>query len=980
MTEPRVTLPHDHVRSHLPRVHDHISRANSDRLDRILELFNAPQQTVISLESCLDAVAPLKKDDRQKQQADLRQFRQHLKKSFDQCGLGIELTVDSRKRDIPADRECWFTGPPINRTVEQVEQFSESAASSDGIEPVEPRGVNSNLIGRLAARCCVLSAEGDNQLAAKLVDLLKRQLLAQAEFAYDVWSRDSVVAGENLRAQQQAAADRADVVLTLVSPSFLADQELRSLHEARSESVIPVSLKPIAETQDQVCLADCELFAVKLARSRKPFERCDGPQRETFAQQLFSLVQDRMLALRRLQKPVLSQDSAAFNDETARELTELFVANDPDDPIEPRGTQARFGEDVTKRKLDSEAAGSVLMFDALEAWVHDPNAAVYAAILGESGIGKTTLLKQMTLRMIDQRKQDRSLPLPIYIDLRLFVPTIQEQKKVPTNLVELLDEVLGRATHRGDVSGISGEDIVRMVQQDGAILIFDGLDEKLVHLDENQGMALMRVLWEALPFSVVRKQRREAAVRHGRVVFSCRSHYFKSLREQNALFLGEEREELAAKDYCAWVLLPFNEDQVREYLRRQIGEDKVEPAIELFRSVHNLEDLSGRPLLLSMMVPQIDALEQKRLRGEPVFGVTLYDMLVERWLHRDGGKHHIRPEDKVTLMQNISAAMWADGRREWNWNEVRDWLATQLVRTDVLRARYRDIAFEILEEDFRTATFVLRPSQSLNSFRFAHTSLQEYFLACFLKECLLNGESAGWNLPLPSMETLEFLGQLIAVEKNGEQEDERRYERCLQTLSGILSREHDGGLQAAVVAFRYWLLAIEKELPEPTPRQVNLAGANLYGLHIKGRLPDRRLNLVRANLQGCNLRSVRFENVDLSGADLSGVQGEAAEFLNVQAPRVNIADSDLTGSLWRRSNVSGMTGRDSATLRSCHWLDCRLDGLLIPSLLADNGVVSDPATPQTSHPVSSRAGLHTFEGHSSNVLSCGFSPDGTSIV
>jgi len=215
-------------------------------------------------------------------------------------------------------------------------------------------------------------------------------------------------------------------------------------------------------------------------------------------------------------------------------------------------------------------------------------------------------------------------------------------------------------------------------------------------------------------------------------------------------------------------------------------------------------------------------------------------------------------------------------------------------------------------------------------------------------------------------------------------DDERRYEKCLQTLSGILSREHDGRLQAAVVAFRYWLLAIEKELPEPTPRQVNLAGANLYGLHIKGRLPDRRLNLVRANLQGCNLRSVRFENVDLTGADLSGVQGEAAEFLNVQAPRVNIADSDLTGSLWRRSNVSGMTGRDSATLRSCHWLDCRLDcrldGLLIPSLLADIGVASDPATPQTSHPVSSRVGLHTFEGHSNGVWSCGFSPDGTSIV
>ena len=134
-----------------------------------------------------------------------------------------------------------------------------------------------------------------------------------------------------------------------------------------------------------------------------------------------------------------------------------------------------------------------------------------------------------------------------------------------------------------------------------------------------------------------------------------------------------------------------------------------------------------------MMVPQIDALEQTRLRGEPVFGVTLYELLVGKWLTRDSGKHYIRPEDKVTLMQDIAAAMWADGRREWEWTEVRDWLTLHVEHSPLLKTRYGKVD-EVFEEDFRTATFVLRPGETSSRFRFAHTSLQEYFLACHLRD------------------------------------------------------------------------------------------------------------------------------------------------------------------------------------------------------------------------------------------------------
>ena len=43
---------------------------------------------------------------------------------------------------------------------------------------------------------------------------------------------------------------------------------------------------------------------------------------------------------------------------------------------------------------------------------------------------------------------------------------------------------------------------------------------------------------------------------------------------------------------------------------------------------------------------------------------------------------------------------------------------------------YRNMDREILKEDLRTATFITRPDDE--HFRFAHTSLQEFFLASFL--------------------------------------------------------------------------------------------------------------------------------------------------------------------------------------------------------------------------------------------------------
>src|SRR5262249_13416472 len=155
------------------------------------------------------------------------------------------------------------------------------------------------------------------------------------------------------------------------------------------------------------------------------------------------------------------------------------------------------------------------------------------------------------------------------------------------------------------------------------------------------------------------------------------------------------------------------------------GPEKVDGILSLFHSIHNLAELAQRPYLLAVMAEMIGELEHRQATGETVLGVTLYDLMVRRWLNRDDGKHHFSDTHKGKMMEQLAADLWRSGAREWEWPRVEQWLTEFLHRHPALAARYQHTPPEVLNEDLRTATFLLRPDDRQQHFRFAHTSLQE---------------------------------------------------------------------------------------------------------------------------------------------------------------------------------------------------------------------------------------------------------------
>ncbi len=93
--------------------------------------------------------------------------------------------------------------------------------------------------------------------------------------------------------------------------------------------------------------------------------------------------------------------------------------------------------------------------------------------------------------------------------------------------------------------------------------------------------------------------------------------------------------------------------------------------------------------------------------------------MVQNWLLRDNGKHQFSEQHKQLLIEYLATALWQSGQRQWNADDLDNWLNDFLYDNPRLASIYQMKDREILKEDLRTATFIVRVDEQ--HFRFAHT-------------------------------------------------------------------------------------------------------------------------------------------------------------------------------------------------------------------------------------------------------------------
>ncbi len=547
----------------------------------------------------------------------------------------------------------------------------------------------------------------------------------------------------------------------------------------------------------------------------------------------------------------------------------------------------------------SNDAEGVNALEALKAWAKQMEPPHCFALLGEYGMGKTIACQRLARDLYGQRQKDASVPLALYFDLR-HVTGLKEG--VPTLAKTLEDCMENGWLDQSGEGKVTLERLYNIVENQAAVVILDGLDEVLVKLDEADGQAFTRNLLKiSEDVASRRKAKKIESAPPLKTLISCRTHFFRTLRDQKNHFTGQDRGQFKAESFAAIVLIPLSDEQVESYLKSAFPELDAEKLMKTVRDVHNLRELSGRPYTLKLLADYLPAIEAERAAGQTIYGVTLYENIVMDWLERDAGKHHIHPKHKPSLAMHLAAYIWREGSGVLEVERLEEWLLEWLESDPALNRRYQNIPPDQLEEDLRTATFLVREdgkSAEKGLFRFAHTSLMEFFLAKYLFAAIAENKPERWQMRQPSRETLDFLGQLLAEAGNWE---------LLQTMNewGQTRRPPMNEL-----ILQYTLLARAKGWPQPSLRGLDLRDAQLPDFRFQGQ-KENPLDLNEADFSNADLRRSRFLHVNVNGGRFNNAALTQACFDDCSARGAIWRGADCPATTWHKTDLSGGDWKDS---------------------------------------------------------------------
>lgn len=364
----------------------------------------------------------------------------------------------------------------------------------------------------------------------------------------------------------------------------------------------------------------------------------------------------------------------------------------------------------------------------------------FFALLGDSGMGKTWSCMKVALELF---REDTILK-PIYLDLRHFAASELIEKDFDWK--EIIKTVLNGSLHTYKKEA-SIATIFEIIKSGKAFVIFDGLDEVTIHLKDDRRV------------NTFIKELKEIALlnKENKILFSCRTHYFRSIKEQFSVLRGQDRDSTQNKDFTSLELLPFSWEQIEEYCKKQKIKFKV--FSDIIKSIHNLEEMAQRPYSLKLITLQIMKLEYLVSEGQVINSSDIYLNIIEESLNRDDGKHTLSKIHKPLIMRELASYMWKKGLKELEYPDLDVWFSNWLNDNKHISNEYNNESREKLKSDLRGATFIVRPNS--NIFRFSHTSLYEFFLAWYLFESLKEGNIQNFDMNIPSKETIEFFVMLL---------------------------------------------------------------------------------------------------------------------------------------------------------------------------------------------------------------------------
>lgn len=883
----------------------------------------------------------------------LRQFRSSLADASAAVGVRFDLIrTNSRKGALPDEILLHFEGTPLPSAKGSVTRESILHLNQTQLEA--PRSVPDVI------RIFVSFSTTDEREMTELVEMLRKTWGTRRAHQIDFWVFHDPRKGGLLSGESNAPRVRQEIAtcpfgLILLSPDymhspFILDHELSAYFpDVPDKHPILVNFRNSGPASPHLPHEAPGKFIFSL--EKQSFAEMRGKTRK---EQFAMALNDHIEALCRKHFSFsLLEKAPDIPPHPHRERLDCLVP-----PPDAEHLETVFA------KYETDGETGIDTVQDLLTWSTELRRAHYFALLGEVGSGKTTaaLMFARDLNALQGQVQAH------YFDMRYvnYDGLLDRTNKRPK-----LNQVIGAILSRHGDSKAKAEDYLRAVRENRAVLIFDGLDEIFVSLNESEQDALMHELLGALPLSVVGNRGA------GKLLLACRTHYFRSHIAERGAFTLQGREgidmEQPGGNKPASIerarMLPFSRKQIEAYFQANVPSLPFEKIWNLLSEIHNLRELATRPYLLNLIRLQLPALSDKLDYNQKVRSVDLYHGFTQDWSHERNKFHNIvSAEDKLEIMGRLAAFLWRQETKTLPAGELENWLLDTLIAKPRWAVIYADHLkagrSEGILSDFRAASFVSRWDGEL--FRFAHTSLQEYFLARHLIRALEEGNSEEWSLPLLNRESLDFATELFVQRGEESTVAKRKMEDTFAKLLG----ESVSGRSENSLAFLLCLHATgESDWIAPT---VDLRNLDLTAWEIGG-TARKPLILPHANFAGATLIRARFHHVEMDGSIWQDADLCSAEFLSCALDLADFSGARLEGGRLRNSRLTGShcAGADAAGLR-----------IQLPVWDAETEAAwSSPSTwLPLAQPFESKPEAIWNLGHAESVSSVTISADGKRII
>jgi len=293
----------------------------------------------------------------------------------------------------------------------------------------------------------------------------------------------------------------------------------------------------------------------------------------------------------------------------------------------------------------------------------------WALVLGELGIGKTTLLQKLTYLCASEALQKGAdVPLPVYVPLDQFVDDVWECLRSGLNETGQLD--------------LTREQAEILLSHGKCLIMFDGLNEMGPHHEDG-----IRALQTFM-----------ANCHQHQFVFTCRTYDYKNELEMDT---AVEIRQLDTEGTLTYLIAELGDQAAQELYRTIVADDR-------------LTQLANNPLLLKMIMEVSQEGKLPRNRGR------LLQEFVKKLLWREEARHRIHWEIRERALVRLGHEMQEERKTRYpelqvmtcfrtllsEWNEDINW-------RDLLNALRAD---DLLRNDDQT-------------WFYRHSAFQEYFAA-----------------------------------------------------------------------------------------------------------------------------------------------------------------------------------------------------------------------------------------------------------